>query len=146
MEWKFLSNNPDAARELAEDLGLPPLVAQLLLHRGLEQPESARTFLNPTLSGLSSPTLMKDMDRAVARIIQAIRTQEKIAVYGDYDADGLTATAVLVTFLQPFFPEILYYIPHRTREGYGLNRGEPEPPAGTGSDPGDHRGLREFQP
>ena len=106
MEWKFVSNNPDAARELAEALGLPPLVAQLLLHRGLEQPESARTFLKPTLSGLSSPTLMKDMDRAVARIIQAIRTQEKIAVYGDYDADGLTATAVLVTFLEPIFPEI----------------------------------------
>lgn len=122
MEWKFLSQNPDSIRELAELLGLPPLVAQLLLHRGLEQPEAVRTFLNPTLSGLSSPTLMKDMDRAVARIIQAIRTQEKIAVYGDYDADGLTATAVLVTFLQPFFPDILYYIPHRTREGYGLNQ------------------------
>ena len=123
MEWQFLSNNPEAARELAEGLGLSPLVAQLLLHRGLEQLESAQTFLNPTLSGLSSPTLMKDMDRAVARIIQAIRRQEKIAVYGDYDADGLTATAVLVTFLRPFFPDILYYIPHRTREGYGLNQG-----------------------
>ena len=82
MEWKFLSHNSDAARELAEDLGLPPLVARLLLHRGLEQPDSARIFLNPTLSGLSSPTLMKDMDRAVARIIQALRTREKIAVYG----------------------------------------------------------------
>ncbi len=123
MEWQFLSSNPEAARELAEVLGLSPLVAQLLLHRGLEQLESAQTFLNPTLSGLSSPTLMKDMDRAVARIIQAIRRQEKIAVYGDYDADGLTATAVLVTFLRPFFPDILYYIPHRTREGYGLNQG-----------------------
>jgi single-stranded-DNA-specific exonuclease len=123
MEWEYLAHNSDAARKLAEALGLPPLVAQLLLHRGLEQPEAARTFLNPTLSGLSMPTLMKDMDRAVARIIQAIRRQEKIAVYGDYDADGLTATAVLVIFLQPFFPEIVTYIPHRTREGYGLNQG-----------------------
>lgn len=123
MEWKFTASDPEGARELAERLQLPPLVAQLLLHRGLTQPEAARTFLNPALSGLSLPTLMKDMDRAVARIIQAIRNREKIAVYGDYDADGLTATAVLVTFLQPFFPEILYYIPHRTQEGYGLNRG-----------------------
>jgi single-stranded-DNA-specific exonuclease len=123
MEWQFFTNNPDSARELAEFLGVSPLVAQLLLHRGLGQPEAAQAFLNPTLSGLSSPTLMKDMDRAVARIIQAIRGQEKIAVYGDYDADGLTATAVLVTFLRPFLPDILYYIPHRTREGYGLNQG-----------------------
>jgi single-stranded-DNA-specific exonuclease len=123
MEWKFIASDSDGARELAERLQLSPLVARLLLHRGLTQPEAIRNFLYPTLSGLSDPTLMKDMDRAVARVIRAIRSRETIAVYGDYDADGLTATAVLATFLQPFVPDLLYYIPHRTREGYGLNRG-----------------------
>lgn len=64
---------------------------------------------------------MKDMDRAVARILQAIRNRERVAVYGDYDADGLTATAVLILFLRPFLPGIIEYIPHRVREGYGLS-------------------------
>ncbi len=99
----------------------PLLVAQLLINRGLYQTDQARDFLFPTLHHLPVPALMKDMDKAVNRILKAIQQRERIAVFGDYDADGVTATAILIYFLKPFFPDILFYIPHRVREGYGLS-------------------------
>ncbi|MBI4767613.1 MAG: single-stranded-DNA-specific exonuclease RecJ [Deltaproteobacteria bacterium] len=121
MEWNIIPFDSNRAGSLAQALNLPSLVAQLLLNRGLDSPDQARDFLAPALLHLPDPALMKDMDKAVNRILKAIQRKERIAVFGDYDADGVTATAILLQFLTPFFPDILFYIPHRVREGYGLS-------------------------
>lgn len=121
MRWNLLPYDPLRAEPLAKALNLPPLIAQMLINRGLYLPDQTRDFFSPTLLQLPPPYLMKDMDKAVNRILKAIQGREQLAVFGDYDADGITATALLVHFLKPFFPDILYYIPHRVREGYGLS-------------------------
>jgi single-stranded-DNA-specific exonuclease len=121
MEWNVIPFDSNRADPLAKALDLPSLVAQLLINRGLFQTDQARDFLSPALLNLPDPALMKDMDKAVNRILKAIQRQERIAVFGDYDADGVTATAVLLYLLKPFFPDILFYIPHRVQEGYGLS-------------------------
>ena len=121
MEWNVIPFDSDRAESLAQALNLPSLVAQLLINRGLYLADQARDFLSPALLHLPDPALMKDMNKAVNRILKAIQQKERIAVFGDYDADGVTATAILIQFLTPFFPDILFYIPHRVREGYGLS-------------------------
>jgi single-stranded-DNA-specific exonuclease len=120
MQWKLINPDRLAVRQLADTLSCPAVLAAMLLHRGMSDPEEAQSFLAPSLRQLTPPFGMKDMDRAVARILTAIRRQERVAVFGDYDADGLTATAVLILFLRPYLPGIRDYIPHRVREGYGL--------------------------
>ncbi|MCU0579747.1 MAG: single-stranded-DNA-specific exonuclease RecJ, partial [Desulfobacterota bacterium] len=120
MEWNLIEHDPPAFRKLAQTLSCPETLARLLLYRGLTDPQQAESFMAPSLNRLTPPFNMKDMDRAVARILEAIRRREKVAVYGDYDADGLTATAVLILFLRPFLPGITEYIPHRVKEGYGI--------------------------
>ncbi len=121
MEWNFLPFDPHRAGPLAKELDLPPLMAQLLINRGFYQGDQALDFFSPSLLRLPPPHLMKDMDKAVNRLLKAIQQREHIAVFGDYDADGITATALLVHFLRPYFPDIRYYIPHRVQEGYGLS-------------------------
>lgn len=111
----------DKARtvELSRECSIPPILAALLLVRGMDTPEKMRDFLSP--GGLSDPYLMKDMDRAAQRIRRAIEGFEHIAVYGDYDADGVTATAMLYTYLQEKGANVSFYIPQRDSEGYGMN-------------------------
>lgn len=121
MEWNVTPFDSKRAEPLAQALNLPALVAQLLINRGLYVTDKARDFLFPALQHLPDPVLMKDIPKAVNRILKAIQQKERIAVFGDYDADGVTATAILIQFLTPFFPDILFYIPHRVREGYGLS-------------------------
>jgi single-stranded-DNA-specific exonuclease len=121
MEWKILPCDPKQIEGLATTLKLPRSVARILIHRGLCDAEKVRDFFSPSLSRLPSPALMKDMDKAVNRILKAVQKKERIAIFGDYDADGVTATALLIHFLKPFFPDMLFYIPHRVQEGYGLS-------------------------
>ncbi|HMK65785.1 MAG TPA: DHH family phosphoesterase, partial [Thermodesulfobacteriota bacterium] len=121
MNWKVLPQDDPRSQSLAKELNLPLLIARLLLNRGLDSPAAVLEFLSPSLQNLPSPDLMKDMDRAVARILKAIRGKERVAVYGDYDADGITATALLILFLSDLLPGLVYYIPHRVHEGYGLS-------------------------
>jgi single-stranded-DNA-specific exonuclease len=121
MDWHVLPLETRRAEALAGELNLPLLVAQLLLNRGLYSAPAVEDFFSPSLLKLPPPGLMKGMDKAVARVLKAHRQKERIAVYGDYDADGITATALLVHFLRPLFPDIRYHIPHRVREGYGLS-------------------------
>src|SRR4030042_1534632 len=99
MKCNLLPQDLLRTQALAGQLHIPLLAAQLLLHRGLDQPDQVRDFISPALSHLPSPDLMKDMDQAVLRILEALRQKEHIAIFGDYDADGLTATALLVHFL-----------------------------------------------
>jgi single-stranded-DNA-specific exonuclease len=118
--WQFKSPSPHAPR-LAREADLSLLEAQLLIHRGISTASDARSFLSPRLSHLTDPTLLKDIDRAVDRIIQAIKAQENITIYGDYDADGMTATALLLNFFKDLGLPVSFYIPNRFTQGYGLH-------------------------
>lgn len=108
-------------KELSQCLGIGVSLTNLLVQRGITTFEGAKTFFRPSLSDLHDPFLMKDMDKAVARIAEAITDHEKILVYGDYDVDGTSAVALVYTFLQSFYTEIDFYIPDRYDEGYGIS-------------------------
>ncbi|CCX37246.1 single-stranded-DNA-specific exonuclease RecJ [Clostridium sp. CAG:1013] len=118
-KWEVAPLNKERAAQIAERYSLPFFLSMLLEIRGFHQEEEIRGLLE---SGqLSDPFLMKDMDKAVERIRRAIENFEKIAVYGDYDADGVTATSILYTYLDAVGADVIYYIPQREGEGYGMN-------------------------
>jgi single-stranded-DNA-specific exonuclease len=110
-----------AAARLADALRLHPLAARVLAARGLEDPDAARRFLDASLADLPDPFTMKGMDAAVSRIVRALDQGERIACYGDYDADGITSTVLLAGFLRAAGADLVTYTPHRLVEGYGLN-------------------------
>ena len=118
--WKLIPPST-LASQLAHEAGLTPLQAQLLLNRGISDPLQAESFLCPRLAGIADPMLLKDMDDALSVILKAIDNKEKITIYGDYDADGLTATALLINFFSSLGIPVSYYIPNRLEEGYSLN-------------------------
>jgi single-stranded-DNA-specific exonuclease len=119
--WHITEPQIDLRTTLARTLNISPLVSQVLINRGFDSPDKARSFLSARLNDLHSPFLMKDMHRAVERIIVALGRQEHICIYGDYDVDGVTATAVLALFLKRAGGNVSFYIPERQHEGYGLN-------------------------
>lgn len=120
--WKQLEVADEGlVRRLAEDLKIHPLLARLLVQRGVRSFEEARLFFRPSLDHLHDPFLMRDMDKAVARIETALAKGGKVLVYGDYDVDGTTAVALLYSFLQALGAEAGYYIPDRYKEGYGIS-------------------------
>ncbi len=110
-----------AVRELSSELGVDPVLASLLVQRGVTTFEGARAFFRPSLEKLHDPFLMKDMDKAVARVERAIDRGEKILVYGDYDVDGTTAVSLVYLFLKRLTPSVGTYIPDRYDEGYGVS-------------------------
>ena len=112
---------PEKAAQLAAELGIDRVLADLLVQRGIETFDQARSFFRPRLEDLYDPFLMTDMDKAVERLHQAITGGEKILVYGDYDVDGTTAVAQVYSFVKRFTPKVEYYIPDRYDEGYGLS-------------------------
>ena len=119
-QWKQAACDPAKAAAL-EAAGLPPLAALTLCARGLDTPEKAAAFLNSGQGRLHDPFLMKDMDKATARLALALARGERVAVYGDYDVDGITATCLLTEFIRREGGEAVPYIPDRLEEGYGLN-------------------------
>lgn len=119
--WRLAKGQPVLREIFAQKLGVPPIVAQILANRGILTLDDARIFLNGGLSHLHDPFMMKDMDRAAERIKKAMAAGEKIVVYGDYDADGITSTALLLGVLREMGADAEYYIPRRVEEGYGLN-------------------------
>ena len=126
METKWILNQPVDKQQVAEIvkvLNIDENLATLLVQRGITNYEEAKTFFRPSLSQLHDPFLMKDMDKAVERVISAINNGEKVLIYGDYDVDGTTAVAVVYTYLKPFFKKkkIEFYIPDRYEEGYGIS-------------------------
>ncbi len=118
--WKLKPASP-AASQLARKAGITPLQAQLLINRGITENSVAQSFLSPRLSQMADPMLMKGMDSALKTILAAMETRDKITIYGDYDADGLTATAVLLHFFSDLGIPVTSYVPNRLEEGYGLN-------------------------
>ncbi len=120
--WHILSPDPKQVSMLAESLGCQPVFATVLINRGICSQDQAAAFLKPSLAHVRSPFLMKDVDRAVERLLVAIRRGEKVLIFGDYDTDGITATAILFEFLAYLDADVNYYIPNRLTEGYGLTR------------------------
>ena len=118
--WHVAQENCAAAERLA-DAGYPYLVSEVLASRGVERAEDAAEFLTQETTLTYSPFLMQDMDKAVERIAQAIAAGEKIAIFGDYDVDGITATCILVDYLKGRGADVVHYIPRRIEDGYGLS-------------------------
>src|SRR5687768_633051 len=119
--WIAQKHDREKILQLANALKISPIVAALLVSRGHENEEKAFKFLNPKLSDIHEPHLLKDMKKAVERIFKAIEAGEKILVWGDYDVDGTTGTVVLRKALEILGAETGFHIPHRFTEGYGIN-------------------------
>ncbi len=113
-------HRPEDVLNISRSLNLPPIIATIMMNRGIHEPE---IFINPTEDSLIDPFLMLGMKDATKRILKAIEAHEKIAVYGDYDVDGITSTAIMVKFLRSHKADVMYYIPDRLEEGYGINKG-----------------------
>lgn len=120
--WRVEPINQDKAELLFQGLKIHPVLCNILIQRGVESYEAARSFFRPELHHLHDPFLMKDMHKAVDRILQAFSASEKILVFGDYDVDGTTAVACMYSFLRKYYTDTEFYIPHRYREGYGVSR------------------------
>ena len=118
--WCSTDPHPAEASELANAARLPLVLAELLLARGIAQPAEAFAFLNPGIAALNDPLLMLGMDAAVARLEQAINAREPVLLYGDYDVDGTTAVVLLKTAIEMLGGVARFHVPHRLREGYGL--------------------------
>ena len=120
-KWRLKVARPELQAELAGELALSPIVAKLLVNRGIATADQANSFLKPELAGLHDPFLLKDMGKAVDRLKLARERGETVLVYGDYDVDGVTSTAVVYRALKKAGIQAISYIPHRMEEGYGLN-------------------------
>ena len=121
-EWHLPRTNRTKTVALARALGIPPLVAQILLVRGVDTPDAAKRFLNPAMEHVSDPLLLTDMEAAIERIHRALERQERVLVYGDYDVDGVAGTALLTRALRRFgIRECSYDVPNRFTEGFGLS-------------------------
>ncbi|MBP1721642.1 MAG: recJ, partial [Deltaproteobacteria bacterium] len=121
-QWHILPPVEAVPQRLAAQLGISPLLGQLLARRNITTPEAADGFLSPKLSNLHSPFLMKDMEKAVERIRRALQGREPIMIYGDYDVDGISGTSLLYLFLARLGANVSFHIPDRITEGYGLHR------------------------
>ncbi len=120
--WQIREEDLASEKRLIEAISVSPIIAQLLINRDIRTVKDAEFFLNPSLLNLYDPFLMKSMKQAVSRIKRAIRNKEKILVYGDYDVDGISATALLSTVLKRLKADVGTYIPSRLEDGYGLNK------------------------
>lgn len=121
--WVYQPYTPQSPRaaELAEEFHISPVYAALLLNRGLEMEEELQAFVQPAAETLAPPQLLTDMDKAANIIREAVQQQKNIVVYGDYDVDGITSTALLVQYLRKIGAKAGFYIPSRMEEGYGVN-------------------------
>lgn len=121
-QWRVLSSQPGFRDKISSALKISPLIAQILINRGITNPEDAKSFLTRDINQLHSPFLMEDMEKVTKRILSAIQNKENITIYGDYDADGICGTALLTLVLQELGGKCRYYLPNRMEEGYGLNK------------------------
>lgn len=120
--WVHAANtDTDNVNFLAQQLNINPVLATMLVNRGIKTYNQANDFFNPKISQLHNPFLMQDMDKAILRIEQAIEKQQHILIYGDYDVDGTTSVALVYSFFKTIYPNISYYIPDRYKEGYGIS-------------------------
>ena len=119
--WVIAPRDPAGAARLASALRISPLTAQLLINRGITETSQAAAFLRPNLKSLIDPKHFKEMPKAVARLESALRNNEQIGIFGDYDVDGTTGTAILTKYFRLLGKTAIYRVPHRVKDGYGLN-------------------------
>ena len=120
--WKILTADTEKSESLHQSLKIHKALVNILVQRGIYTYDEAKNFFRPQLSDLHDPWLMKDMEKAVTRICQALDKDEKILVYGDYDVDGTTSVACMYRFISSIHSQVDFYIPHRYREGYGVSK------------------------
>lgn len=120
--WNILQAGEEKITSLREALKINTVLCKILVQRGIDNFNKAKTYFRPQLSELHDPWLMKDMDKAVARILSAFEKGEKILVFGDYDVDGTTSVASMYQFIKDIYSDTDFYIPHRYREGYGVSK------------------------
>lgn len=120
--WNILDADKEKTASLQQALRIHPAICKILVQRGIDNFDIAKDYFRPSLSHLHDPWLMKDMDKAVERILMAVSRKEKILVFGDYDVDGTTAVACMYQFLKKIHSPLDFYIPHRYREGYGVSK------------------------
>ena len=120
--WNILVADKQKAELLKQTLKISPVICNILVQRGIETFEQSKNYFRPELKDLHDPWLMKDMDKAVDRIIRAVNNNEKVLVFGDYDVDGTTAVASMYRLLKKIHSAVDFYIPHRYREGYGVSK------------------------
>ena len=120
--WNILEADENKISALQESLKINPILCQILVQRGIDDFEKAKTFFRPQLTDFIDPWLMKDMDKAIDRILKAFGKGEKILVFGDYDVDGTTSVACVFQFIHNVYSDTDFYIPHRYREGYGVSK------------------------
>jgi len=120
-QWVTTTSDDHKLSRLTEPLGLSPITAQVLVNRGIDSSDEAKRFLHPSTEDLFDPFLLPDIEKAVDRLSKAIQDQEFIFIYGDYDVDGVSATSLYLEVLRELGARVSYYIPHRLKEGYGLN-------------------------
>ena len=124
INWNIRQLSPEelaAAEQLSTDLDISPLAGRILAGRGLRTAAQARAYIRPSLDSLHDPFLMQDMGKAVDRLCDAVDANERIMIYGDYDVDGTTAVALMYSFLRNLTNNLVYYIPDRYTEGYGIS-------------------------
>ncbi|WP_162416486.1 single-stranded-DNA-specific exonuclease RecJ [Cyclobacterium roseum] len=120
--WKLKSKaRPEIVEYLSNEINVNPTLANMLVNRGIQNFQQAKDFFRPDLDKLHDPMLMKDMDKAVQRLVLAIQNQEFILIYGDYDVDGTTSVALFYSFIKSFYANVSFYIPDRYKEGYGIS-------------------------
>ena len=121
-KWQYYEENTELAEKISKKYNISLLLAKILVNKGIIENEQIQIFLSPTRKNFYDPFLLKDMEKAVERIINAVNKNESIVIYGDYDVDGITSTTVLKKFLEERGMKVHYYIPNRLDEGYGLNK------------------------
>lgn len=121
MQWRILQPDRQLVREIQQGLQCHPVTAAILANRNIGSLHQARDFMQANLENLPPPTTLRGIPKAVDRIVRALHHREKIMVFGDYDADGITATAVMVNFLKAAGADVFHHLPHRVKEGYGLS-------------------------
>lgn len=121
-KWQIYETDENKIEEISKKYGLNKLLATILVNRNIVEEEQIRLFLEPTRADFHNPFLIKDMEKAVERVIQAIEKKQKVTIFGDYDVDGITSITVLKSFLKDRGLETEFYIPNRLNEGYGLNK------------------------
>ena len=119
--WIDQEPSPSLTAALCSGLGIYPTTSSVLVNRGIRTPDEAARFLDASLDDLAEPFSFREMDRIVRRVIKAVREDEKVLIFGDYDADGITATSLLIQFFRGLGKEVSYYIPGRLEEGYGIS-------------------------
>jgi single-stranded-DNA-specific exonuclease len=120
--WNILEADEEKTDSLREALKINRILCRILVQRGIDDFEKAKNYFRPQLTGLHDPFLMKDMGKAVDRILAAFAKAEKILVFGDYDVDGTTSVASVFQFIHKIYSDTDFYIPHRYREGYGVSK------------------------